>query len=160
MKRIEGTAGVKLIECTHPAKNKWRIRWDVQEREDGSATYMEKEFKHKPTDDEIKQTVIGWINAQTDEAILSGFEWNGMPVWLSSENQFNYKAAYDLAVQTAGATLPVKFKFGTDDVPCYHTFQTIEELTDFYMKSIQYIQKMLDECWDRKDAFNLDSYQE
>ena len=135
MKRIEGTAGVKLIECTHPAKNKWRIRWDVQEREDGSATYMEKEFKHKPTDDE-------------------------MPVWLSSENQFNYKAAYDLAVQTAGATLPVKFKFGTDDVPCYHTFQTIEELTDFYMKSIQYIQKMLDECWDRKDAFNLDSYQE
>lgn len=160
MRRIEGTAGVKLIECTHPAKNRWRIRWDVQEREDGSASYMEKEFSHKPTDDEIKQTIIGWINAQTDEAILSGFVWNDMPVWLSSENQFNYKAAYDLAVQTAGATLPVKFKFGTDDVPCYHTFQTIEELTDFYMKSIQYIQKMLDECWARKDAFNLDSYQE
>ena len=40
-----------------------------------------------------------------------------MPVWLSSENQFNYKAAYDLAVQTGGATLPVTFKFGTDEVP-------------------------------------------
>ena len=160
MKRIEGTAGVKLLECTHPAKNRWRIRWDVQEREDGSATYMEEEFNHKPTDDEIKQTVIGWINAQTDEAILSGFVWNDMPVWLSGENQFNYKAAHDLAVQTAGATLPVKFKFGTDDVPCYHTFQTVEELTDFYIQSIQYVQNLLDEGWDRKDAFNLDSYRE
>lgn len=160
MRRIEGTAGVKLIECTHPAKNRWRIRWDVQEREDGSATYMEKEFKYKPTDEEIKQTIIGWINAQTDEAILSGFVWNDMPVWLSSENQFNYKAAYDLAVQTAGATLPVKFKFGTDDVPCYHTFQTVEELSDFYIQSIQYVQNLLDECWNKKDAFSLDSYQE
>ena len=160
MRRIEGTAGVKLIECTHPAKNRWRIRWDVQEREDGSASYMEKEFSHKPTDDEIKQTIIGWINAQTDEAILSGFVWNDMPVWLSSENQFNYKAAYDLAVQTAGATLPVKFKFGTDDVPCYHTFQTVEELSDFYIQSIQYVQNLLDECWNKKDAFSLDSYRE
>ena len=160
MRRIEGTAGVKLIECTHPAKNRWRIRWDVQEREDGSASYMEKEFSHKPTDDEIKQTIIGWINAQTDEAILSGFVWNDTPVWLSSENQFNYKAAYDLAVQTAGATLPVKFKFGTDDVPCYHTFQTVEELSDFYIQSIQYVQNLLDECWNKKDAFSLDSYRE
>ena len=160
MRRIEGTAGVKLLECTHPAKNKWRIRWDVQEREDGSAIYMEKEFAHKPTEDEIKQTIIGWINAQTDEAILSGFKWNDMPIWLSSENQFNYKAAYDLAVQTAGATLPVKFKFGTDEVPCYHTFQTVEELTDFYIQSIRYIQEKLDECWTQKDAFSLDSYRE
>ena len=83
-----------------------------------------------------------------------------MPIWLSSENQFNYKAAYDLAVQTAGATLPVKFKFGTDDVPCYHTFQTVEELTDFYIQSIRYIQEKLDECWTQKDAFSLDSYRE
>lgn len=160
MRRIEGTAGVKLIECTHPARNKWRIRWDVQEREDGSATYMEEEFTHKPTEDEIKKTVISWINAQTDEAILSGFVWNGMPVWLSNENQFNYKAAHDLAVQTAGATLPVKFKFGTDEVPCYHTFQTVEELSGFYIQSIRYVQNLLDEGWDRKDAFSLDSYRE
>ena len=77
MRRIEGSAGVKLIECTHPVKNKWRIRWDVQGKEDGSATYMEEEFNHKPTEEEIKQTIIGWINSQTDQAILSGFEWNG-----------------------------------------------------------------------------------
>ena len=30
MKRVEGTSGIKLIECVSPARNRWRIRWDVQ----------------------------------------------------------------------------------------------------------------------------------
>ena len=30
-----------------------------------------------------------------------------MNIWLSSENQFNYKVAYDLALQTNGANLPI-----------------------------------------------------
>ena len=160
MRRIQGSVGVKPIECVHPVKNKWRIRWDVQEKKDGSATYMEEEFNHRPTEDEIKKTVVDWINAQTDEAILSGFEWNGMRVWLSGENQFNYKAAHDLAVQMNGTTLPVKFKFGTDDEPCYHTFKTVEELSDFYTKAMQHILSALADGWDKKDAFSLDSYRE
>lgn len=157
MKRVEGNADVMLIECVSPAKNKWRIRWDIQEQENGSATYMEAEFKHKPSEDEIKQTVLGWFNEQTDIVILSGFEWNGMPVWLSSENQFNYKAAYDLAVQTDGATLPVTFKFGNEE-PCYHTFDTVEELTDFYTKAMLHIQCTLADGWKKKDAFNVEQY--
>lgn len=157
MKRVEGNADVMLIECVSPAKNKWRIRWDIQEQENGSATYMEAEFKHKPSEDEIKQTVLGWFNEQTDIVILSGFEWNGMPVWLSSENQFNYKAAYDLAVQTDGATLPVTFKFGNEE-PCYHTFYTVEELTDFYTKAMLHIQHTLADGWKKKDAFNVEQY--
>lgn len=157
MKRVEGNADVMLIECVSPAKNKWRIRWDIQEQENGSATYMEAEFKHKPSEDEIKQTVLGWFNEQTDIVILSGFEWNGMPVWLSSENQFNYKAAYDLAVQTDGATLPVTFKFGNEE-PCYHTFDTVGELTDFYTKATLHIQHTLADGWKKKDAFNVEQY--
>ncbi len=157
MKRVEGNADVMLIECVSPAKNKWRIRWDIQEQENGSATYMEAEFKHKPSEDEIKQTVLGWFNEQTDIVILSGFEWNGMPVWLSSENQFNYKAAYDLAVQTDGATLPVTFKFGNEE-PCYHTFDTVGELTDFYTKAMLHIQHTLADGWKKKDAFNVEQY--
>ena len=49
------------------------------------------------------------------------------PVWLSTENQYNYKAAYDLAVQTGGETLPVTFKFGSDEQPEYHTFEKLDE---------------------------------
>lgn len=44
MRRVEGSAGVSLMECTNPVKDKWRIRWDVQEKENGSASYMEEEF--------------------------------------------------------------------------------------------------------------------
>ena len=54
MKRVEGTSGIKLIECVSPARNRWRIRWDVQEREDGSASYMEEGFVGRPHMDTIK----------------------------------------------------------------------------------------------------------
>lgn len=159
MRRTEGTAGVKLIECVSPARNKWRIRWDVQENEDGSANYMEAEFDHKPIGEEIMSEVIGWYNKQTDNAILSGYQYEGNLVWLSSENQFNYKAAYDLAVQTNGATLPVKFKFGTDENPVYRVFCNMSELTDFYTGAMRFIQDTLDAGWKKKDAFNLALYQ-
>lgn len=99
MKKVEGNTGVRLLECINPIKNKWRVRWDVQPGENGSATYMEEEFDHRPTEDEIRSTVITWHNRETDKDILSGFTYENVPVWLSSENQFNYKAAYDLAVQ-------------------------------------------------------------
>lgn len=158
MRKVEGNAGVRLLECTSPAKNKWRVRWDVQESENGAASYMEEEFSHKPTDDEIRSTVMAWYNGQTDAAILSGFSYGDTPVWLSSENQFNYKSAYDLAVQTSGATLPVTFKFGTDTEPVYHTFDTLEELADFYTAAMKHIQSALAEGWKKKDAFNLDLY--
>lgn len=158
MKRIEGTAGVKLIECMNPAKNTWRVRWDVNEHEDGSADYMEENFLGKPSDEVIRSVVLGWYNERINEAILSGFIYENMPVWLSTENQFNYKAAYDLAVQTSGATLPVTFKFGTDDEPQYREFITLEDLTDFYTKAMQHVQNTLAEGWKKKDAFNLDQY--
>lgn len=158
MRRVEGNAGVALLECTNPAKDKWRVRWDVQEKEDGSASYMEEEFNHRPTDEEIRSTVMAWYNGRTDEIILSGFSWDGAQVWLSGENQFNYKSAYDLAVQTDGETLPVTFKFGTDAEPVYHTFGTLGELTDFYTKAMSHIQATLADGWKKKDAFDLELY--
>nr|DAO18633.1 MAG TPA: protein of unknown function (DUF4376) [Caudoviricetes sp.] len=158
MRRVEGNAGVRLLECTNPVKDKWRVRWDVQAREDGSASYMEEEFGHKPTDEEIRSTVMAWYNSRTDATILSGFQYDDMPVWLSGENQFNYKSAYDLAVQTGGATLPVTFKFGTDTQPIYRTFETLEQLTDFYTKAMSHIQSTLADGWKKKDAFDLEGY--
>lgn len=158
MKRIEGSAGVALIECVNPVRDKWRIRWDVQQQENGNVNYMEVEFNHKPTDEEIRDTIVSGINQQTDQAILSGFTYKGHMVWLSSENQFNYKAAYDLALQTQGATLPVTFKFGTDDDPNYYQFETLEEFTDFYMQVLTFIQMTLANGWKKKDAFSIEAY--
>lgn len=158
MKRVEGSAGVKLLECINPVKGKWRVRWNVQCGENGNASYMEEEFGHKPEGEEIRSTVMTWYNKQTDMVILSGFTYKTMPVWLSSENQFNYKSAYDLAVQTGGSTLPVTFKFGTDTEPHYHTFETLKELTDFYTKVVKHIRDTLADGWKKKDAFDLEEY--
>ena len=168
MKRIKGTDGVALVECVNPITNKWRVRWDVQanagtdekgEPETG-VNYMEEEFSCKPTFSEIKELITGWFNQLIDEKILSGFVWNGFPVWLSTENQFNYKADYDLAVQTNGTTLPVTFKFGSDETPEYHEFKTLDELTDFYIKSVAFVQDALKQGWTEKDTFDFAPYQE
>ena len=138
-------------------RNKWELIYGYDTDGTSGWTYRER-FTHKPTLEEIKDIIIAQINRNVEEKILCGLVWKDMPIWLSTENQFNYKAAYDCARDTAGESLPVKFKFGTDDEPCYHTFQTVEELTDFYVQSIKYIQGKLDIGWDKKDAFSLDSY--
>jgi len=158
MRRVQGNNGVRLLECTNPKKDKWRIRWDVRTEDDGTTSYMEQEFGHKPTDGEIRDTVTAWCNEQTDTAILSGFSYGDALVWLSTENQFNYKAAYDLAVQTEGATLPVTFKFGTDEEPVYRTFDTLDGLADFYKAAMAHIQAAVADGWKKKDSFKLEDY--
>jgi len=81
-----------------------------------------------------------------------------MKIWLSTENQFNYKAAYDLAVQTNGSNLPIVFKFGTTNSPIYYTFETLEDLTNFYTSAMSYINTTLVEGWKEKDNINWESY--
>lgn len=155
---VQGSIGVAPIECVNPRKNKWRVRWNITEADDGSARWVETDFAHEPTADEIRTAIYDWYNANTEAKILSGFEWNGTAVWLSQENQFNYKAAYDAAVMSSGETLPVKFKFGDDKTPIYYEFATIDELADFYYKSLAYIQSVLQEGWNAKDAIDWTLY--
>lgn len=159
MKRIQGSVDAKVLECINPRLQKWLVRWDIQSYNEGGVTYYEKLVMHKPTIDEVKDIVLTGMNAKIDESILSGFVWNGMPVWLSSENQFNYKAAFDLAVQTQGANLPVMFKFGTTEKPEYYTFYGVEELTSFYMEAMGYINQTLNEGWKAKDAIDWSEYE-
>lgn len=149
---------MQLLECTNPVRNRWRVRWDVQKQDDINATYMEEVFDHKPSVDEIRSTVTAWINTCTDEAILHGFIYDGTPVWLSQVNQLNYKAAHDLALQTGGKTLPVTFKLGTDDRPVYRTFNTLDDIQDFYIKVVTYIQDTIAKGWRQKDNFNPNDY--
>lgn len=153
MKRVDGNPNISLIECTNPVKGLWRIRWDIQ-----TTSYMEEEFDHRPTSEEVKSIVLSYYNREIDNSILSGMKYEGAMVWLSTENQFNYKAAYDLAVQTKGQSLPVTFKFGTDDEPQYREFTTVEELSDFYQKSMSYVLTTLQEGWKKKDSFDVTLY--
>lgn len=93
------------------------------------------------------------IDAETDENILTGHVWNDTPIWLSSENQFNFKAAYDIAFQTNGMNLPITFKLGEKDGdPVFHTFNTVNELQGFYLSCVEHINKCLKDGWAKKSA--------
>ena len=83
-----------------------------------------------------------------------------MSIWLSSENQFNYKAAYDLAVMSQGKSLPVVFKFGSTDNPMYYQFETLEDISDFYLSAMAHVNKCLDEGWKKKDSIDWSVYEE
>jgi len=115
----------------------------------------------------VKDAIIADINARTDEKIVGGLVWTpqagGDPihVWLSTENQFNFKSAYDLAVQKQGATLPVTFKMGEDEEgnPVYHTFETMEDADDFYLHAMSYIKTTLAAGWSEKDSIDWTPYE-
>lgn len=130
----------------------------VGEEESTLATWNIERFNHKPSMAEIKNLILDSINKEIDERILSGFVWNDMQVWLSGENQFNYKAAYDLAIQTNGANLPIKFKFGSNEEPIYYTFKSVGDLQDFYMSAMNFINTTLNEGWTKKDTINWEDY--
>jgi len=156
--RVNGSQGVKPIECINPPKNKWAVRWDIQPSDESGCDYEEQIFDHKPTLGEIKDLILGWSNKKTETKIIEGFAWNGIPVWLSIENQVNIQAAYNLAVQSEGKNLPT-MKLGTSDEPVYHTFQSMEEFADFYTKSLAHVQNVRAEGWKEKDSFDFDSYE-
>lgn len=138
---------------------------DYYVQEDGSkietnlATWCVHTMKKRTTFSQVKAFIINEINMGTDEAILSGFKWRDMSVWLSTENQFNYKAAYDLAVQTNGASLPTVFKFGDTENPVYYKFDALDELHDFYIKAMTYINEQLAIGWAKKDAIDWSVYE-
>lgn len=115
--------------------------------------------EHKPTMSEIRGLIINQINANTDEKILTGYVYGGKKVWLSTENQFNYKAAYDLAVQTEGKSLPFTVKAGTTDEPEYITFETLDDMKAFYVGGLEYVQKCLADGWTEKDSVDWTKYE-
>ena len=95
------------VSIVQPLGNgEWAVRWDfkpkldINGKENGVNWYEEEILLHIPQLDEIKEMITSWQNKQVDGAILQGCRWNGMPVWLSMENQFNYKSVFDLAAMT------------------------------------------------------------
>ena len=129
--------------------------------EDGNGYNFRKNYDHKPTKAELKEDITQLIDGTTDSKILQGFRWNEVTVYLSTENQMNFKAAFDLNMQTGGLMLPVKFKLGEDAEgnAVYHTFENMEDFTDFYTSAVSYINQCLNEGWAEKDSLDMSSYE-
>lgn len=45
------------LECVNPVRDKWRVRWDMQEETGELANYFEAEFAHKPMVEEIESVI-------------------------------------------------------------------------------------------------------
>lgn len=166
MTRHGGSQELAVAECIDQHIGTWRVRTDFQPdmEEDGKTqrgvTFIEAEYPYKPSMQEVKDFVYGVINMQTDEKILTGFVWNGLPVWLSPENQRNFSEA-DRKAEKNPDILPIVFKIGEQDgQPVYHTFETYEELDGFYTQAFAYIQRCLADGWQQKDAFDFTPYEE
>ena len=141
-------------------RSKYEARFGFGKDEKTGVGYdYRKQYKYKPEVDELKDEIFELVNEEVDKTILSGYEYDGKMVWLSTENQFNYKAAYDLAVQTGGASLPVTLKLGTLEEPEYVTFEDVETFSAFYIGAIKFIQKVLEEGWNEKDKVDWTKFE-
>ena len=160
----------KYVPLSQFASGRWKLHFGFtpyyEEDEDGNkvetqlGTWTEALVPFKPSLEQLKKLVLDAINKEVDEKILSGFVWKDMPVWLSTENQFNYKAAYDLAVMSQGKSLPSTFKFGPTENPMYYTFETLDDISDFYISAMAYINSTLADGWKLKDSIDWSVYEE
>ena len=125
----------------------------------------------KPTIEQVKKAVIADINAHTDEKILNGFPWTilhgdnageTVNVWLSEENQRNFSEAQRVAQMTSGANLPLQVKVSedADGVPVYDSFETVEEITNFYLAGVAFIDVCLKAGWAEKDGIDWAPYEQ
>ena len=86
------------------------------------------------------------LNILCDSKILN-HKWHGHNVWLSLENQHNFKATFDLCREGL-KTIPVQMKIGDE----YYKFTSLSELTDFYLSTIEHVESCLEECRESKEA--------
>lgn len=111
-----------------------------------------------PTKEQIKDAIIKDINDSVVRQIHEGFEWKGHKVWLSLENQANYKAAADLAEKTYDEGDTVTFRFGDEDAPDPYTFKDANEVIGFWEQVHRYIVATVKAGWDLKASIDWSVY--
>lgn len=119
---------------------------------------------------DIKKAILADIDADTDEKILNGYEWTilhgddegkAVKVWLSKENQNNFKAKHDAAKEYPDlVTFPMKYKVSEDEneKAIYEVFESFEELARFFVGGLGYIETCYQAGWAIKDSIDFSVY--
>lgn len=59
MRKVTGNNGVLPIECVNPKKDKWCVRFNIQDDPDkGTSEYYEEVYMNKPTPEDIENTLF------------------------------------------------------------------------------------------------------
>lgn len=135
-------------------KKEYLIVWDVV---DGDEPSYEAIKVLNPTPASIKALIIEYYNERCREEILRGLTFEDNLVWLSQENQLNYRASWDFA-KDVQEYIPIKVKLGTDEEPVYRVFETKEDFEIFISAVHYHIQGTIQKYWDLKDSVNWDEY--
>ena len=142
-------AGVEEID---PIRGVWRVRFGRESGEGGTQTCLYADFEHKPTDGEITRLITGHYDNECDAECEWGMRYKGLIVYLSDENKFNFKAAFDIAARDPDKSFPLTFKFWKDErTPVYWEFRTLDELSEFYVSAMQHLMATYNKWWAKKD---------
>jgi hypothetical protein len=136
-------------------RNKWELIYGFGKDDETAETgynYRQR-FTRKPTLDEIKEILKTTINEATAAKIQSGFVWNGIIVWLSTEQQSNFNQ-----IALGGVDYPLTLKLGekSDGSPSYFTFNSSDEFDEFRKAVTNFILKAVTEGYAEKDALDND----
>ena len=134
--------------------------------------YLPKKQNAQLTFQMVKKAIENDINSRVDEKILCSYPWTvlhgddagkNVKVWLSKENQSNFKAKYDLHFTKPEAlTFPTIYKIAEDDDhnAVFEVFQSFEELEAFYLGGIAYIEQCYQSGWLEKRNMDWAPYEE
>lgn len=161
MKRIQCSPSAPKIECVDKM-SLYAVRWDYRSEvvdEEVIHTCMQEMYPAKPTLAQIKATIYTWFNEVAKDAIMGTFLWRGVQLWLSTENQSNYAAAYSM-LQAGVQLLPITLRGGSDEEPVYLTIETKAEFDEFWQSARRHIDTIRQSTWDAKAAFDFSDYTE
>lgn len=116
-------------------------------------------YDAKPTVNDIQNDIEEIINDKVSKRIIDNFYWKGAKINLSRENQMNYKASYDLALQSGSKNLPIRIKATKNGKSEYFVFFTLAEFEEFYVAVNRHINNCLEQGWQKKDSIDYSIYQ-
>lgn len=161
-----------LVECLNIIDNTFAVRYFVEQisveaTEDTPAfdgyEWLEVRLDYCPSPDDCYRIINEYLEAEEERIMDAGFEWTSLRtgekyiVSLDEENQRNYQAQY-LANVTAGAPLEeTPYYFGLNSEHSYNFF-TIEELKEWYARSLDYGARVKAGFIQRRQSINKEDY--
>jgi len=140
------------------SNGKYIISWGLSPNGKDSYKWMYFISDLKPTLESIRNEIESYINNETKKAISERFTWNGMSIFLSMENQIDYKLLYDVTVMQDGANLPAKLRFKVDGEYIYYEIETIDEFKDFMIAMNNHIRTALNSGYAKKESIDYNEY--
>lgn len=118
-----------------------------------------KEYRGKPTIETVSDDVLNELNSECEKEIRECFKYNEFSVWLSLENQQNYKMLYDYFAKNS-AKLPLKVKlYDENGIGEYEEFASFADYEVFYFSTIEHINQTLSKYWQIKDSIDWSVYE-